>query len=66
MVYFKQDMYDMYILVRGLCTSKLRSIFKRTVCLCSDKRTCSLSRVEKSRWNTIEIRQIRRIHRPKS
>ena len=31
--------------------------------LCSDKRTCWISRVVKSRWNTIEIR---RIHRPKS
>ena len=50
-------------LVWGLCTTKLRSICKRTGCLWRENRTCWLSRLVKLRWNTTEIR---RTYRPKS
>ena len=50
-------------LVWGLCTTKLRSICKRTGCLWRENHTCWLSRLVKLRWNTTEIR---RTYRPKS
>ena len=50
-------------LVWGLCTTKLRSICKRTGCLWRKNCTCWLSRLVKLRWNTTEIR---RTYRPKS
>ena len=51
------------LLVWGLCTTKLRSICKRTGCLWRENRACWLSRLVKLRWNTTEIR---RTYRPKS